>query len=172
MRAIIRAVGVVALLAAVTLLASGCVRASDPARTPEPIEPVMRDQSAPASAAVTYLEWVSYSYLIRNSEDATFTFTPNHSLRIDSYIEMNRQQARGIDQRLQRFVVKETQISGDRARVTAREDWKYRYFNLAGGKYLSPWYEISYDTKYYLDLTSDRRWVVDFVDALARGTVK
>ncbi|MFA5844967.1 MAG: hypothetical protein WC971_09095 [Coriobacteriia bacterium] len=171
MRAICRAMGVVVLLVAVTLPASGCGRASA-SRTPEPVKPTMRDQSAPASATVTYLQWVSYSYLVRDSEVSSFTYTPNHSVRINSYIEANREQARGIDERLQRFVIKGTQISGDHARITAREDWKYRYFDLAGGKYRSSWYTVSYDSNYYLELTPDRRWVVDVVDAQARGTVK
>lgn len=145
-----------------------------PAPAVPPPPPMTR--RGPEQAVYSYLLWISFAYRILNSAVASPTYSIWEEVRVDSYVEYNRQQGRAIDQRLLSFKLKEKpKISGDAtATVVAEERWKYRYISLKTKQYSSPWYDVTYDTTYTVVRDKERggAWVVDKVQAAARGEVK
>jgi hypothetical protein len=129
-----------------------------------PAAPAPADLSTPESAAMSYLEWTSYAYRTADSDVASHTMTPSESVRVDAYIEFNRQQDRAIEQELTRFAAPPTSLEETRAVVVASEDWRYRYITLSSGFYDGPAREVSYDATYTLVLDGDT-WLVDLVEA-------
>lgn len=164
-----------ALVAAMLVLAlSGC---STPAVSSsvdaagDAVEPARWNLATPESAVRSYLDWVSFSYRMANSEVATATMTPDESVRVDSYIELNRQKGQGIEQTLESFEVRSATRNGETAVVTAQETWRYRYFSLGTLAYVSETLAASYDTTYTV-IRQDGGWVVDRVEAAAEGKVQ
>lgn len=135
------------------------------------VQPAPRDLSTPESAVRSYLDWVSFAYRMANSEIPTATMTPEESVRIDSYIELNRQQGQGIDQVLESFNATTTTTVDGLALVVARESWRYRYFSLDTLKYAGDSLTASYETTYAL-VQSPAGWLVDHVEATADSEVR
>lgn len=160
------------------LLLAGCVRTSQPAlkSTAEwPVAPATRPTtpqlSSPQATVRSYLAWTSFAYRSGVSEDASPTMSADEGVRIDSYIELNKERGRTIDQQLLVIRFGPTSTDGSRTIVPAHEQWRYRYLNPDGSQALSPVYAISYDTTYTL-VSRGGHLVVDRVDAKPLGAVK
>lgn len=100
-----------------------------------------------------------------NSEAATRTVTEAEEVRVDAYIELNREQGQGLAQQLKRFDLKDTRINGATATVNTAEDWVYQYFDLKTIRYISPPEQASYAATYTVLRQPDGRWLVDSVEA-------
>lgn len=183
---------VVALLAAVllgSLLVSGCSGATSgkasgtastdtsagafPATTPKPGEqpppPMLRD---PRTAVYSYQLWISYAYRVLNSDVASRTFSPYEEVRVNSYVEFNRQEGRAIDQKIVVAKVKSVESKGATATVAMHEEWVYRYISTKTGLYSSPANSAAYETTYTV-IKQRGDWVVDSVVATsAAGPIK
>ncbi|MBE0476950.1 MAG: hypothetical protein IBX62_07640 [Coriobacteriia bacterium] len=165
-----RSRGVAAVLVAVLLLAggaahlAGCEARVEAAGPAEPVMPPEPDLSTPENAARSYLDWVSLSYRLADSELSTRTMTPEEGVRVDSYIELNRQKGRAIEQRLEGFEVRSLSEEGTSAVVAAAEEWRYRYFSIDTLRYVSSEHTVSYETTYTLTRVGEG-WLVDKVEA-------
>src|SRR5574340_859099 len=69
------------------------------------VQPAPQDLSTPESAVRSYLDWVSFAYRMANSDIPTATMTPEEGVRVDSYIQLNRTEGKGIEQSLTAFEV-------------------------------------------------------------------
>lgn len=164
-----------ALLVVLLLLfawgAGGCDRAKAPAGVGEAVTPAPWDLATPESAVGSYLEWVSFAYRMADSDIPTATMTPEEAVRVDSYIQLNRMEGKGIEQSLDSFEVTSVLEEPASAILTARESWRYRYFSLETLAYLTGEYAASYDTTYTLVPGPDG-WLVDTVEATPDAEVK
>ncbi len=131
-----------------------------------PPPPMLRD---PETAVYSYLRWITYAYRVLNSDVATHAFSVYEEVRVNSYVELNRQEGRAIDQRLLDFQVKDVQTVGETATVAVDETWTYRYIDIKTVKYSSPIHTVTYDTTYTVVNTEGKGWLVDKVEASARG---
>ncbi len=138
---------------------------------PDPVAPAPPDLSTPEAAVATYLDWVSFSYRMANSDIATPTMTADEWVRVDAYIEYNRQQGRGIEQELMRFETRDRSVEETRATIAASEQWRYRYFSLDSLAYTSEPLEASYETTYTL-VREAAGWLVTRVEASPMGAVE
>jgi hypothetical protein len=128
--------------------------------------------TTPESAVRSYLDWTSYAYRTTQSDVATPTMTGPESIRIDSYIQLNIEQYRLIDQVLLSIAFGKAKATGTSAVLTATEKWVYRYISIqTAGKVLEGPYAASYETTYTL-AKSAKGWIVDKVEAKALGEVK
>ncbi len=137
---------------------------------PEPVQPpppMLRD---PKTAVYSYLLWISYAYRVLNSDVATHAFDEWEEVRVNSYVELNRQEGRAIDQRLLKFEPRSVQTQGETATVSAREEWVYRYIDTGTGAYSSPVHSATYDTTYTVVKKDDRGWLVHEVQAAPVGS--
>jgi hypothetical protein len=136
-----------------------------------PVTPNAADFSTPEKAVRTYLDYTSFAYRMVNSEAASQAATPYEGVRVDSYIELNREKGLGIEQQLMRFTRRSTSQEGTKTVLAAAEEWRYRYFSLDTRTYTTPMYSASYDTTY--TLVKDRKgWLVDKVEAKALTQVQ
>lgn len=133
--------------------------------TPEPPK-----LSTPEDAVKSYLDWISFSYRTGSSEISSPTMTPEEGVRVDSYIELNRQKGQFLDQSVAKFKVRDVKIKGKKATVTASEDWVYRYVVIVNSK-PGPKLNASYETTYTLKKQGEN-WVVESVEASATTPVK
>jgi hypothetical protein len=131
----------------------------------EPVVPASPDLSDPERAVASYLDWVSFAYRMANSDIPTQTLTPIEGVRVDAYIELNRQENRAIEQSLVAFELRGVSAAEPTATVTAHEEWEYRYFTLDTIVWSSDPLSASYETTYTLVQQPDGRWLVDDVDA-------
>jgi hypothetical protein len=149
---------------------------SDPgaSHTTTPTAPARPDLTSPESAVRSYLEWVAFSYRMTDSDLATPTMGPTETVRVDSYIQLNRQAGRGIDERLLTFRTTRVVRNGpDSATVSTYEEWEYRYFDVTDpSRSLSPLHRATYDAVYTAVRGSDGSWRVEKVDATPRGKVE
>lgn len=106
-----------------------------------------------------------------NSEAATLTHTPYEGVRVDSYIELNRQKGQGIEQTLTAFESRVAESEEPTSLVATREQWSYRYFSLETLEYLTQSLVASYEVTYTVVRQPDGRWLVDSVDARPLGEV-
>lgn len=140
-----------------------------PEKTPSPATPPPPPQlKNPQTAVYSYLLWISYAYRILNSDVASQTFSPYEEVRVNSYVQLNRQEQRAIDQRLLDVKVRDIQSGENTATVAVTETWKYRYIDIQSGDYSTPAYDVSYDTTYTVVKNADGGWVVDKVTAESR----
>lgn len=135
---------------------------------PQPVQPPPPMLRTPESAVHSYLLWISFAYRILNSDVATQAFDEYEEVRVNSYVELNRQEGRAIDQRLLEFDTKSVTTEGSTATVSARESWAYRYISTGDAQYNSPRYEVTYDTTYTV-VKKDQGWLVAKVDAVPVG---
>lgn len=136
----------------------------------KPKPPVL---TTPESAVRSYLDWVSYAYRIANSDVASPTMTASEGVHVDALgIQYNLEQFRLIDQTLTSITFGKPSIKGNKAVLSAKEKWDYRYVSIkTAGKTVGGPYSASYDTTYTL-VRSGKAWVVDSVAAKPLGTVK
>jgi hypothetical protein len=129
--------------------------------------------STPESAVRSYLDWVSYAYRIGDSRVASATMSGDEGVHVDSYIQLNFQKSRLIDQTLLSVTFGEPTIEGTRATLASKEKWTYRYVSTkTAGEVLDGPYSASYDVSYALLKSDTGAWVVDSVDAKSLGEVK
>ncbi|MDO8986671.1 MAG: hypothetical protein Q7V14_00405 [Coriobacteriia bacterium] len=133
--------------------------------------PSKYDLSTPESAVRSYLAAIAFAYRTGDSEVASATMTPWEGVRVDSYIELNRQQGRGIEQKLTAFRVLDSSGEVPTMTVTANESWAYRYFALSDGRYQSEELTAAYHSQYTV-LNSGDIWQVDKVQVTPAGEVK
>lgn len=156
-----------ALLAALSLViagAAGCSTRASTAELSSPVVPARPDLATPRSAVRSYLDWVSFSYRMADSGLSSSTMDPYESVRVDAYIELNRQKNRGIEQRLVSFAVRSESREGTAVLVASKEEWRYRYFTLDGKRYDGASHTASYDATYTV-VRQQQGWVVQKVDA-------
>ena len=138
----------------------------DPSKGPgEYALPAEPDLTTPEAAVASYLDWVSFAYRMANSDVATQTFSAFEEVRINAYVELNRQQNRGIDQEVVSLEFREIISDEGTATVAATEEWEYRYFSLDSIEWQSDINEASYETTYTVVRQPDGRWLVDSVEA-------
>ena len=161
------------LMGALVLGMAACSDATDtPAGLPgvdiaaDPVEPAPWDLATPESSVRSYLDWVSFSYRMANSEIPTATMTPGELVRVDSYIQLNRIDGKGLEQSLDSIEFTSTSEEATTAVLTARESWTYRYFSLETLAYLTELTQESYETTYTL-VKGAPGWLVDTVEARA-----
>jgi hypothetical protein len=130
-----------------------------------PVLPGKTDFSTPKTAVLTYLDYTSFAYRMVNSDLASAVASPYEGVRVDSYIELNREKDRGIEQQLMTFTQRSESKVATTVLLAVREDWKYRYFSLTTKRYTTPMYDASYDTTYTLVKRPQGGWYVDKVDA-------
>lgn len=129
-----------------------------------PVEPAPWNLDTPEAAVRSYLDWVSFSYRMANSEIPTATMTPGESVRVDSYIQLNRMEGKGLEQSLDSIEITSVSEEATTAVLTAREAWTYRYFSLETLEYLSEVAHESYEATYTL-VKDAPGWLVDAVEA-------
>lgn len=129
--------------------------------------------TSPESAVRSYLAWTSYAYRIGNSDVCSPTMNASEGVRVDSYIQLNLQKFRLIDQKLTSVTFSKPSIEGTRGTISTKEAWTYTYISskTAGAAVGGP-YTASYDATYTVVEVARHRWVVDSVTAKAHGTVK
>lgn len=163
-RGVPRALILIVCASALALVA--CSPTSGPATMSlaPPVLPHKADLSTPEAAVRTYLDFTSFAYRMANSDVASRAASPWEGVRVDSYIELNREKDRGIEQMLVRFDERSQSREGTRVVVSAHEEWRYRYFTLSTRRYASQMYSASYDTTYTL-IKDPTGWLVDKVEA-------
>ncbi|MHB1135887.1 MAG: hypothetical protein ACYCXR_03315 [Coriobacteriia bacterium] len=171
----VRAIALGALLGVITLGSLSCGPAEDaPAVTPgvniaaDPVAPAPWDLATPESSVRSYLNWVSFSYRMANSEIPTATMTPAEGVRVDAYIQLNRTEGKGLEQHLESIEFSPVSEDSTSAVLAAREEWTYRYFSLDTLDYLSELTRTSYETTYTL-VKDAPGWLVDRVEAQVVG---
>jgi hypothetical protein len=136
-------------------------------------KPKPADQTTPESAVRSYLDWTSYAFRIGVSAVATPTMTGPEDVRVDSYIQVNLQRARVIEQALASITFGKPSAGATSTLVPAKEKWTYSYLSIAiGNKVLNGPYTVSYDTTYTVVKDSKGVWLVDSVKATPLDTVK
>jgi hypothetical protein len=136
-------------------------------QVPPPASP---DLSTPENAVRSYLDWTTFAYRMLNSDVVTATTDPWEYVRVDSYIELNRQQDRGLEQILDALEIVTVSEEETTTLVVTREDWSYRYFSVETLTYSTEWYQTSYEATYTVS-QAEQGWVVTGVDATALGPV-
>jgi hypothetical protein len=163
------------LLALVALPVFGCAKGSSTLSTPPAAHataPAAPDLRTPLSAVRSYLDWWIYSSLVGKSGIATATMTPDEAVRVDSYIEQNRQKGQRISERLVSFKPRPVSVGPTSTLLPADEKWQYAYVSVDGGRSLTETYTLSYESTYTLVGSDASGWRVASVNAKALGTVK
>ena len=152
---------------------AGCSRPESGVQTPvaSPVRPGALALESPLSAVRTYTALVTYAYRIGDSTAASAALTPDEGVRVDSYIELNRQRGRLIEQRLLEFSAGRIAEEATHALVPARERWAYRYLALDGSRPLDSTHTVTYETTYAVTLVKPGEWRVDSVEAKPLGKV-
>lgn len=172
------AVVLVAALVATALFVAGCTtdpksstaESQAPGQAVPPPPPMLRD---PKTSIYSYLVWISYAYRVMNSDVASMTFSPYEEVRVNSYVEYNRQEGRAIEQTLTSIAFKSERTKGSTATVAAYEEWEYRYISTQTGKYTTAPLKASYNTTYTVVYYPDKKqWLVDSVEASATAPIK
>lgn len=128
--------------------------------------------TTPENAVRSYLDWISYGYRIGDSTVTTATMSAAQEVHVDSYIQLNLESSRLIDQTLTSITFGKQSVEGTHTLVPAKEHWTYRYVSTkAVNQTLSGPFSASYDTTYTVVKTAGG-WVVDSVAAKALGEVK
>lgn len=167
------AIGMLALAFGCTDAGPTASEAESPAlgRVAEAIAPAPWDLSTPEAAVRSYLDWVSFSYRMANSDIPTATMTAEEAVRVDSYIQLNRMEGKGIEQFLDSIDLVPASRDASTAVVTAVEVWRYRYFSLDTLEYLSEEYRASYDATYTL-VAGPEGWLVERVEVSSGDEVQ
>ncbi|PKQ29024.1 MAG: hypothetical protein CVT60_07495 [Actinobacteria bacterium HGW-Actinobacteria-10] len=157
------------------LLAAGCSGSPDapvagtvgPARPPTHV-----DRTTPGSAVRAYLDGITYTYRMANSDAASDTMTPYEFVRVDAYVELNRQEGRALEQTLTAFDVREVTGREPTMTVSTHEEWLYRYFSVENMEYLSEDTTATYEADYTVIRQDDGLWLVNDVEVTPIGEVK
>jgi len=164
------AVVVLVLAAAVTFVV---IQTKNANTDPYQAKPAAPDLSTPEAAVKSYLAWISYAYAIGDSNVSTPTMTPYEGVRIDSYVQLYKERGQTLEQRLVKFAVTSSKISGKTATVKTKETWEYRYLlsSQPPDQQKPALHQTVYVVTYHLK-KSDSRWQVDSVDATAKTKVQ
>lgn len=173
------AIALAVMLVAVAVFSAGCKPQSSSttyppvgvktaaAKTPPP--PMLTN---PRSAVYSYLLWISLAYRVLDAQVAKPTFTPSEEVRVDSYVELNRERGRALEQTLTALSIRSVRTVGDASTVAARESWVYRYIDIHKGTYATPPYTVSYDSTYTLNYDRpSKAWRVAHVQVSTNDTV-
>ncbi len=134
-------------------------------RPAEPRKPANADLSTPENAVRSYLDFLSYAYRLGRSDVASHTMGPDELMRVDSYIELDRQRGRTIDQRLDEIAFGRAVAQGaDRQLVPAREKWTYRYVDRVSGTYKGSAKRASFSATFTVE-RAPAGWIVTSVEA-------
>lgn len=134
--------------------------------------PATANLSTPENAVRSYLDFISYAYRIGDSDVASHTMGPEELNRVDSYIELDRQRGRKIEQRLDEIVFRaEVPEGADRQLVPATEKWTYRYIDGLTGAYKGPAKKASFDATYTVE-RAPGGWLVVSVEATTASGVR
>jgi len=129
--------------------------------------------SDPESAVRSYLEWTSYAYRIAESSAATPTMSAEQEVRVDSYVQLNLQKERLLDQLLQSIKFGKARVGTTSTVLPATESWAYRYVSIKDvGKTIAGPYTIGYETTYTVIKNDKGDWVVDTISVKPLGEVK
>jgi hypothetical protein len=163
-----------ALLAAGVLSALfGCTSAPAPdKRVLGVVTPAPWDRSTPEAAVRSYLDWTTYAYRMVNSDLATQTMSPEEEVRVNSYVQLNKEAGKLINQRLVLLEIGKPSKESTRSLVPTRESWEYSYLSIGALKSLTPTYTASYEVTYTVISPQKGIWVVDSVAAKPLGEVK
>ena len=167
-----RAVVALALVAASAGLAA-CSPAATPQQAVQGVEkPAPWNRSTPQNAIRSYLDWTSFAYRMVNSDVATQTMSADEEVRVNSFVELNKENNKIINQRLVAITFGKPSTEATKTLVPTHESWEYSYLALDSLKSVSPTYTASYEVTY--TVISPRRglWVVDSVNAKPLGEVK
>ncbi len=130
------------------------------------------DYSTPENAVQSYLDWMSYAYRVTDSQVATSAMTDWEWVRVDAYLEMNRQEGRGIDQSLIELEVLGVEGSETTSTVRTHELWTYRYFG-PDAEYISDEMTATYSVEYtVIRPEGTPNWLVDRVKATPEAPVE
>lgn len=163
----------VAVLVVTAVLVAGCQPGGTPSkpavqapgRPVVPPPPMLRD---PKSSVYSYLLWITYAYRIADSDVATMAFSPYEEVRVNSYVQLNKEQGRALDQTLTAIQFKAVRTQGPTATVGAHEEWRYRYIDMKTGRYNTDEFQAIYETTYTVVFYPDKKaWLVDSVEASA-----
>jgi hypothetical protein len=136
-------------------------------------KPASPNLKTPEAAVRSYLDWTTYAYRTGQSPVAAPTMSSSEGVRVDSYVQYNIEKGRLLDQTLTSLTVGKSSVEGTRTLVSVKENWTYSYVSTASGnKVLEGPYTAAYDVTYTVIKTASGTWVVDSVDAKAKGTVK
>jgi hypothetical protein len=175
MRRVRAHVPVLVVVLAIVLTLLGCT-AGEPRRdssgAPRPTPPAPADLASPESAVSSYLDWTSYAYAIGNSDVASNTMGANEEVRVNSFVQLNKEKKRRISQILASFKARPASVEDTRATLEAEEVWNYRYLSADGARAISETYTASYETTYHVVLVKPGTWVVDSVEALPLDEVR
>jgi hypothetical protein len=129
--------------------------------------------TTPESAIRSYLLWTSYAYRIAQSEVATPTMSAAQEVRVDSYLQLNLEKSKIIDQALDSITLGKPSVGSTSTLIPAKEHWTYRYISINKvGQTVGGPYKASYDTTYTVVKNKKGDWVVDSVKVKALGAVK
>jgi len=134
-----------------------------------PAEPAF---DTPREAVESYLAWVAFAYEMADSDVATMSFSPAEEVRVNSYVQLNKEKGQRIRQRLLSFSQGQASMVGTITLVPARERWDYQYLELTSARSVSTTYSVSYDVTYTLVPRDEGGWIVDAVEATPLGHVK
>lgn len=141
--------------------------------SPDPLNPPPQPPpislKSPENAVRSYVEWITLAYYILDSDVATPTLTPEEEVRVNSYVQYNKEKGRAIDQKIVGFEVTDVRTEDDTATVKVKESWEYRYIDFVQRAYSSPVYKVQYDSTYTVLRQPDGRWLVARVRAQAIG---
>jgi hypothetical protein len=107
-----------------------------------------------------------------NSDVATPTMSSSEEVRVNSYVQLNKEANKLINQRLTSLSFGTTSREGTRTIVPTHESWEYSYLAIDTLRSLSPTYSVSYEATYTLVSPKPGLWIVDAVEAKPLGEVQ
>jgi hypothetical protein len=134
---------------------------------PAPVLPPPPSLKTPKSAILSYLLWISFAYRVLDSKYAEPAMSVWQEVRVNSYVELNKQKKRAIDQRLVKLDIYNVVTQGATATVEAHEVWRYRYIDATSGLYAGPPRDAEYSIRYTVVDTPKKGWLVDGVKILS-----
>lgn len=172
-RSLIVALALAALLSVVLVAACSAAPGAVGSKARPTLVPPSPMLTSPRTAVYSYLLWISYSYRVLNSDASSPTQGPDEGVRVDSYVELNREKDRAIEQTLTALDIRSVTTKGETSTVVARENWLYRYITVSTDTYASPQYGASFDSTYTVVLDpKTRTWRVFQVQATPREKLK
>jgi PBP1b-binding outer membrane lipoprotein LpoB len=156
---------VAALLALALFGLAGCGQppATAPSANAFPSRPATPQLATPEDAVRSYLAWTSYAYRMANSDIATPTMSPDEEVRVNSFVELNNEQQRVINQVLDSIDFRKLSVVGTTTIVPTSEKWQYSYISKKNQQSISPTFPVSYDATYTVIQLGKNKWVVDSV---------
>ncbi|NTU72056.1 MAG: hypothetical protein HGB10_09600 [Coriobacteriia bacterium] len=166
------AIALIALLAGVAVGCSPATTANQPAILLAPVTPAPADMSTPLSAVESYLAWTSYAYAMMNSDVATHTMGPEEEVRVNSYVQLNKEKGQRLHQVLVEFKPGSPSKDGSITLLPAAEKWEYRYLSTDGQSAVSETLTAAYEATYTLIPGRAKTYLVGSVTVQALSEVK